>query len=310
MKFNSLFILIFFSFKSYAYLCPLWEISKKIGELDLEILKETSGLAISKIFPDRLYHVNDSGSGPYFYTTNFNGTALNRHEVSGVKFKDVEDLGLGKCEDQTCLYIADIGDNKEKRKSAKLILIEEKKVFSKKIIPKKIIKFKYPDGAHNAEGLAVHPNGDIYLITKNTKLINRSSHEVSIFKLTKDQMANADETKMMEKVAVLDISKFFSKENYLGQRVTSFDFSPDGSKFLLLTYKASLEFNYNLATDKIPAAEFMKKATDYNIVDLTILPQQESIAYLPSGHGFIYNTEFKKEHGYIPLIQVNCARNL
>ena len=48
-------------------LCEAWSKPEKIGALDTEMVDEASGLAISQVHSNRLYHINDSGDGPFFY---------------------------------------------------------------------------------------------------------------------------------------------------------------------------------------------------------------------------------------------------
>jgi hypothetical protein len=45
-------------------LCKRWSEGEKSGALDRLQLDEASGIAVSGRFPGRLYHVNDSESGP------------------------------------------------------------------------------------------------------------------------------------------------------------------------------------------------------------------------------------------------------
>ena len=158
----------------YGELCRSWDEGKKTGELSLTSIKEASGIAVSRKYPGRLYHVNDSGGGPYFYLTDMKGAGTQRVKIEGLIYdrsSDYEDLGLGRCGlNKSCLFIADIGDNREKREYARLILVEEKEDYASSVTPVSVIKLVYPDRAHNAEGLAVHPNGDVYVLTKEENL--------------------------------------------------------------------------------------------------------------------------------------------
>lgn len=65
-----------------------------LGELDPLLVGEASGLAISRQFPDRLYHHNDSGGGPYFYLTSFSGEHTQKIEIEGFddSGQDLEDM--------------------------------------------------------------------------------------------------------------------------------------------------------------------------------------------------------------------------
>jgi len=146
-----------------------------LGELDPEFVDEASGLAISRQFPDRLYHHNDSGGGPYFYITSFSGENTQTIEIEGYDDtgQDLEDMALGPCEEPTndCIYLANIGDNFLRRESIEVLIIEEQEKFGASALPVGRVKMKYPDGAHNAEGLGVDPMGNIYILTKGVSSV-------------------------------------------------------------------------------------------------------------------------------------------
>src|SRR5262250_698561 len=55
-----------------AQLCQQWSEAARIGELQVQ-LNEASGLAASRQFPGRLYHINDSGETGKFFITNMDG---------------------------------------------------------------------------------------------------------------------------------------------------------------------------------------------------------------------------------------------
>ena len=69
---------IFFYFlvisNSYGQLCKNWGQPKTLGTLDHKIIAEASGIAVSQLSNNRLYHVNDSGNGSYFYSTYMDGS--------------------------------------------------------------------------------------------------------------------------------------------------------------------------------------------------------------------------------------------
>ena len=42
--------------------CQKWSEPEVIGSLDTNLINESSGIAISKNYNNRMYHINDSGS--------------------------------------------------------------------------------------------------------------------------------------------------------------------------------------------------------------------------------------------------------
>ncbi|MCI0482170.1 MAG: hypothetical protein L0213_11360, partial [Candidatus Dadabacteria bacterium] len=68
---------------SRAALCKRWSDGEKAGALDHLQIDEASGIAVSSKFPGRLYHVNDSGSGPYFYLSDLSGGKTRAVRIEG-----------------------------------------------------------------------------------------------------------------------------------------------------------------------------------------------------------------------------------
>lgn len=293
----------------YAALCENWDEPRESGDLNTRHIKEASGIAVSRNYPGRLYHVNDSGGGPYFYTTGLDGSGTKKVKIEGVNYNnyrtDYEDLTLGPCgSEKSCLIIADIGDNREKRDHVELIFIEEKKSYESSVSPDSIIKLLYPDRAHNAEGVAVHPNGDIYVLTKEENLNKMDAYPSRLYRAPFQKFKNSNrEPVLLEYIAEIDLGMLMPESSVFGKLATSFDISPDGKRFLVLTYEDAIEFNHDLSMGKLKNTGDMKENEDYKIIELISLPQQESAAYLDDS-GFIYNTELKLFS--VPLMTVKC----
>src|SRR5882672_10575577 len=88
---------------------------------------ESSGVAVSHAFPGILWTHNDSGDRPYLYATDLRGNDRGAILVSGADFHDWEDLSSGPCPigRGSCLYIADTGDNQERRKRVTIYAVPE-----------------------------------------------------------------------------------------------------------------------------------------------------------------------------------------
>ena len=215
--------------------------STVLGTLNPELFDEASGVAVSGRFPGRLYHINDSGSrGFNFFYTNLHGVDLGETQINDVKRdgKDVEDLTLGPCTPvmtASCLYIGNIGDNRRRRDNFDVVLVEEREVFEERTDFFKHLKLRFPDGRHDAEGLAVHPSGDLYLLTRSWRVFPLIPAPARLYKMSKERVtAAADaEVQTLTFVGELDLPKL-SGETF-GSVATSFDIAPDGSKFLVLT---------------------------------------------------------------------------
>ena len=127
-------------------------------------------MAASAVHAGVLYVHNDSGDAARFFATNTNGEDLGTFNVTNAKAVDWEDIARGPCADprQSCLYIADVGDNLEVRKSYVVYRVPEPATLGANAsLTAEAFSFVYPDGAHNSEAILVHPTtGAVYIVTK------------------------------------------------------------------------------------------------------------------------------------------------
>jgi len=312
-KLSSLFLVIaaitfmLYGGNSSAELCSKWSEGKKAGVLDHDLINEASGVEASRKFPGRLYHINDSGGGHFFYTTDIKGDQTKKIRIEGkaIKKSDFEAVSVGKCFDKSCLFIGDIGDNKITKDYVEIIVIEELEDYETFIEPLYRIKLVYPDQPHNAEAMAVHPNGDIYIITKEENLRDLEAYPAKVFKLPAEKwQQNANSNHKLIYVGDIDLRIINPSATAYGQVVSSLDISPDGKKFMVLTYESAIEFNVDLSNQKIKPTAQLQKGIDYNVIDIKSLPQQESLTYLQDGNSFLYNTEY---HWFeAPIMRVDC----
>jgi hypothetical protein len=239
-----------------AQLCRQWSEAVRVGELQVQ-LTEASGLAASRQFPGRLYHINDSGETGKFFITGIDGKDTRAVRIDGFEPEDTEALSLGPCPGKdsiSCLYIGDIGDNDVKRKSIEIVVVDEVRNFSQTVKPRSRLKLLYPDGPHDAESMAVHPNGDIFILTKeNPARLYKANPNASQQTLTP--------------VTTLQP----------GGKPTDMAISDDGMRLLVLTYMDAVEYSMDFKQQQK--------------IRLNFLQQQESVAYLAGSRSFIYSTE-------------------
>jgi hypothetical protein len=287
--------------------CDTWSEPQQVGALDHQIISEASGIGVSKAFEDRLYHNNDSGDGPYFYVTNGAGAVTQTVTIDGFEPSDVEAMALGPCPGQgTCLYLGDIGDNARARPDVRIVIIPEQEQFAERTTPLKIITAKYPDTAHDAEGMAVHPNGDIFILTKEFDRVTWFSHSAQLYRLSASQIAGDNgEVQEMEHLGELDLPWLLSDYEQSKLVVTGMDISSDGKRALILTYQTALEI---LLEPVIGALSQRQQIADENFRNIPIeeLGQMEAIAYTADQNAFVYDTEYHEEIGVAAINQVAC----
>jgi hypothetical protein len=248
-------LICLFATPGAAQVCRQWNEPVQIGQLSAQ-LEEASGVASSRQF-ERLYHVNDSGSAGNFFITAMDGSNTQSVRIAGFDPLDAEALSMGPCpgsKTQACIYVADIGDNSKNRKAIEIIAIDEVENFRATAPVRSRIQLRYPDEPHDAESMAVHPDGTIFILTKE--------RPAKLFKAKPEQR----ETTLSE-VTSLDT----------GSPPTDIAISDDGSRLLVLTYAAAYEYGMDFKQQqKIP---------------IRFLQQQESITYLRGSRSFIYTTE-------------------
>lgn len=261
---------------TYAQVCSQWKEAARAGSLKAQ-LQEESGIAASRRFSGRLYHINDSGDAGNFYITQMDGSDIDAVRVAGFKPEDTESLSLGPCPakgaaENSCLYIGDIGDNDKKRKSVEVAVIDEVQNFPQPVKPRALLTFRYPDGAHDAESMAVHPDGTIYILTKENPA-----------KLFKAPPGESSQPRLLTAVTTLNA----------GSAPTDMAFSDDGTRLLVLTYTDAVEFTMDFKQPQHIPLEFLQ--------------QQESVTYLPGSRSFLYSTE--RLIALLPqwLMRVDCA---
>jgi hypothetical protein len=265
-------------------------------------------MAVSRRIPNRLYHHNDSGDSGRFFVTDLAGRETRIVNVKDFNPADAEDMSLGPCGNGSdCIFIADIGDNNRSRQQLELVIVEEQQDFPAEVQPRFRVRMRYPDGPHDAESLSIHPDGSIYLITKNRATATTGAGVAEIYRLKADQWRapkNAVET--LELVTTFDLGKLMPGSIDTGRLPTAMDISPDGKRFLLLTYTDAIEFLFDLS-GTIPPADRWKAGEHYTRIPLTILEQQEAIAYLPDGKSFVYETERPVPGSRARIMRVDCG---
>lgn len=307
-----IFLCAFFSLLSTnAHPCGRWGNPQKIAVLDSKIFPEASGIEVSDKFRDRIYHVNDSGKQLELITTDLKGKNPRKILIKGYNNRksDNEDLSTGPCFWKSCIFIGDIGDNLVKRSEIRIVVITERKNFPSAVSPLKVLRLRYPDGPHNAESLAVHPNGDIYIISKESDFKTMKYSPSNIYRIRKKIWeSNKGALLTPELLGNIDTSVFNGGDRFfLDNIITSLDISKDGKKFLLLTYQDAYEINTDLSNIKPDSFKNADKLS-FRHIKLMKLPQQESIAYMNSDKSFLYDTEYIKNHD-VDLYRVDCLDN-
>ncbi|MBP6002270.1 MAG: hypothetical protein KA746_02435 [Pyrinomonadaceae bacterium] len=201
-------------------------------------LAESSGIAASKCSPDVYWTHNDSGDEAFVFAFGPKAELLGKWRVVGAENRDWEDIAEFKDKHGKCtLYVGDIGDNSSKRSELTIYRISEPAVYPgenpasaniRETPAAEILKFRYPDGPHDAETLLVHPvSGEIYVLTKKV------DGPSGVYRVAPD--FGKGDVVTAQKVSDLKVP---SVPNGL---LTGGDISPDGKRLVVCDYTNGYE---------------------------------------------------------------------
>ena len=128
-------------------------------------LTEVSGIGAAQRLDDIVYVHNDSGDAPRVFAVDGGGVTVGEIEFRGARAVDWEDMAVAG----GFVYTADIGDNNANRDSVQIYRIPEPDGIdgTNDSARAERMDLRYPDGAHNAEAVLVHPTtGEIGVVTK------------------------------------------------------------------------------------------------------------------------------------------------
>jgi hypothetical protein len=256
-------------------------------------------MAISRRITNRTYRINDSGDTGRFFVLDLAGAVTKIVQIAGFNPADTEDMSIGPCDSGDCIFIGDIGDNARRRQTVELIVVGERADFPSEVQAAHRVRLRYPDGPHDAEGLAVHPDGTVYITTKDPM-------NSQIYRLKRDQWRNPQNpVEVLELVVTLDWSELRPNTLSFTRMVTGMSIAPDGKRFLLLNYGDAMEFFVDLSA-ATPDPGKWKQGVDYRTIPLTTLEQEETIAYLPDGRSLLYDTERAPNVREARIMRMDC----
>ncbi|WP_030769405.1 hypothetical protein [Streptomyces sp. NRRL F-2664] len=223
-------------------------------------IKESSGLAASRVHPGVYWTHNDSDDGPYVYAVDSaTGSTVARVTLTGIgRPRDVEAISLGP---DGQLYVGDIGDNRGGTWDHVWIYrFQEPRQLGDVTVKATQFTVRYADGPRNAESLMVHPvTGRVYIASKDES-------RGGLYEGPAQLAAGADNT--FRRVA--DVPW-----------VTDGAFSPDGRRLTLRGYFTARTYPWQ---DGRPEGEGER-------VDAPWQGQAESVAYSADGSTLMFGSE-------------------
>jgi hypothetical protein len=209
--------------------CYAWLPAEIVASVSNNELVEISGLVASRAHANILWGHNDAGNVASIYAIGVDGSDMGAVFIPGADNEDWEDIAIGPCASTddgcSCLYIGDFGDNTLTRGGGVVYRLPEPDVTGSQGqsgIPE-ALPFRYPDGAHDAEALLVHPlSGQTFIITKNDP--------AGVYAFPESPPVAGDEVELVL-IATLDLTALGVDSPF----VTGADFSPRGKRVALRT---------------------------------------------------------------------------
>jgi len=226
-------------------------------------INETSGIADSKKNAGYLWAQEDGGNPTQLYLIKHEGTVEKKIHIKGTVNRDWEDMVLAGND----IYIGEIGDNNEVYPEYAFYKFAEPALSVDTISNIDTIRFRYPDGSHDAEAFLVDPSSNIiYIITKR-------DNPSRIYKLTPPFTS-----------ATIHTAEAAGQLPYSG--VVSAALSPDGKEIIIKTY-------FSLGHYKIEAGETIETALQRppTIIPYTIEPQGEAVCFSANNNGYFTLSE-------------------
>lgn len=204
-----------------------------VGMIEAEMIRESSGLAVSRQFPGVIWTHNDSGDKARLFAIGVDGRLIHPPDVqpadyqgiavTGARHRDWEDIAIGA--DGT-LYIGDVGNNRSRRRDLGVYVVAEPDPrVDSQTAPARFIPVYYPEQAEFPDPAEAfdceamfYAQGSLYLLTKQ-----RGDRQTTLYRMPLD---TTEEPVALERMGSFDIEGL----------VTAADVSEDGRELLVLTY--------------------------------------------------------------------------
>ena len=234
------------------------------------VLDEASGLTSSRWSGDRIWAHNDSGDSARLFALDRAGKLLATLTLDGAKAKDWEDIARGPCAPgeaaRSCLYVADMGDNKEKRDDVRFYRFAEPERLTAEmtVTAFETMELRYPVGPLNAEAMWVDEQARVVILSKEE---NQTRIFVAPF------AAGGPVTATLVGERKLEGGNLF-----MAELVTAADYDASRRRVAFRTYRNAYEW-------RLPPGAGAEQLAGLEPVALPLAlePQGEAIAYLPGG---------------------------
>jgi hypothetical protein len=233
-----------------------------LARLVVPMINEASGIADSKTMPGHLWVQEDSGNPAQLQLLSHSGAVIKKIPLKGIQNRDWEDMALFEGQ----LYLADIGDNRKTASEYVIYRFPEPTLTTDTIRNVSPIRFRYPDGQHDAEAFLLDP------ATKNILIITKQDSLSRVYKLT---YPFSSTPQVAERLGNLPYPY-----------VVSAALSADGKEAIVKTY-AALYLYRRKGSESLENFLFQ----DYKELPYTIEPLGEAVSFAADGSGYFTLSE-------------------
>lgn len=220
-----------------------------IGHIESDQLVECSGMDVSKRAADDLvWAINDGGNGPFVYALGLDGRDRGRVRILGIDNRDWEGMDTFVWQGRAMILIADFGDNERQYDSHSIFVVEEPRVNAERLSPSVVaevawrIDFRYPDGPHDAEGVAVDTTaGEVLVLTKRD--VPPLLFTVPLKPTNTQVPVTAQLVAQMNRIPPPTEEDRRHPYGDFRSQPTAMDLSTDGRLLVVLTYKHAYQFS-------------------------------------------------------------------
>lgn len=186
-------------------------------------INESSGVAWSIRHPGVIWTIND-GRDQNLYAVDSTGALLARVSMDLPEVWDVEDLSIAPCGAESCLFVADIGDNYRFRDTISVYRVREPDLDAERATVESF-HMRLPDGPVDIEAMLLSQAGELWLLSKGNR------EPVSLFRypgaLRSDTIMPLEEVHRIE-----------SSGRFLQRQITGASSVPGSDLFVVRTYES------------------------------------------------------------------------
>ena len=249
-----------------------------VGHLDTSRISESSGVVLSRTFPEVFWTHNDGGgrNRQQLFAITRQGKTLAEFSVQGVRLRDWEDIAI---DDQRHLFVGDIGNNESKKTQLAVYQIDEPdpKRSGPVVIIKREWHLLFPKTPFDCESLFVF-QGYGYLISK-------------VFKDKKAELYRFPLTEQKEPVVLQFVSRL-----RIDSPVTGADLSPDGRLLGLVSKGGASVWKVDGAFDKLSKMKPFTTPFRHEHIEGCCFVPEGLLATAESGEIFLFTNEaFRRE---------------